>query len=85
MNLGSDRYIQGLLSDKHLIIADQSSRGTRDEKCIKLAELCSQAVDYPKNVSYCFNDTSRAKTNTKGIPVSLDDSPRLLMRNRPDW
>ncbi len=40
-----------------------------DPRCIDLAELCSQAVDYPKN----------------GIPVDIHDSPRLLIRSKPDW
>jgi len=38
---------------------------------LRLAELCSQAVDYPKN----------------GIPVNIDDPPipRTLIRCKPDW
>ncbi|KAI0362487.1 RdRP-domain-containing protein [Trametes cingulata] len=59
----------GLLSDRHLIIADQSKDGTSDPACIELARLCSQAVDYPKN----------------GVPVDIFDSPRLLIREKPDW
>ncbi|KAI0748499.1 RdRP-domain-containing protein [Daedaleopsis nitida] len=61
--------VLGLLSDRHLIIADQSRDGTNDPHCLTLAELCSQAVDYPKN----------------GIPVDIHDSPRLLIRAKPDW
>jgi len=63
--------VLGLLSDRLLVIADQSSEGMRDENCIRLAELCSQAVDYPK----------------QGIPVNLDDNklPRTLIRCKPDW
>ncbi|KAM5531730.1 hypothetical protein V8D89_014579 [Ganoderma adspersum] len=61
--------VLGLLSDRHLIIADQSREGTNDPSCIYLAELCSQAVDYPKN----------------GIPVDIHDSPRFLIRAKPDW
>ncbi|KAI0822735.1 RdRP-domain-containing protein [Trametes gibbosa] len=59
----------GLLSDRHLIISDQSKEGTSDPACIELARLCSQAVDYPKN----------------GVPVDIFDSPRLLIREKPDW
>jgi len=60
----------GLLSDRLLTIADQSPEGMKDEACGRLAELCSQAVDYPK----------------QGIPVILDDSlPRPLIRPKPDW
>ncbi|TBU35633.1 RdRP-domain-containing protein [Dichomitus squalens] len=61
--------VLGLLSDRHLIIADQSREGTNDPACLDLAQLCSQAVDYPKN----------------GIPVDIHDSPRLLIRFKPDW
>jgi RNA-dependent RNA polymerase len=61
--------ILGLLSDKHLTIADQSKYGTSDTHCLKLAELCSQAVDYPKN----------------GIPVDMERVPRFLIPYKPDW
>jgi RNA-dependent RNA polymerase len=63
--------VLGLLSVRHLIIADQSKLGTLDPSCMRLAELCSQAVDYPKN----------------GIPVDIDNPPipRTLIRCKPDW
>ncbi|THH12039.1 hypothetical protein EW146_g7842 [Bondarzewia mesenterica] len=50
---------------------DQSRDGTQDPRCIALAELCSHAVDYPKN----------------GIPVDLDkiNLPRMLIPFKPDW
>ncbi|KAI6002488.1 RNA dependent RNA polymerase-domain-containing protein [Pisolithus orientalis] len=50
----------GLVSDKHITIADESKDGTLDPTCLKLAELHSQAVDYAKN----------------GRKVSVDDLPR---------
>ncbi|RDB21068.1 putative RNA-dependent RNA polymerase 1 [Hypsizygus marmoreus] len=61
----------GLLSDRLLVIADQSKDGMHDENCLWLAELCSQAVDYPK----------------QGIPVDIDNDrlPRTLIRCKPDW
>ncbi|KAL1744025.1 RNA dependent RNA polymerase-domain-containing protein [Schizophyllum fasciatum] len=63
--------VVGLLSDRLLVIADQSKNGIFDEDCFKIAKLCSQAVDYPK----------------QGIPVSLENGnlPRPLMRQKPDW
>nr|GAT54624.1 calcium:hydrogen antiporter [Mycena chlorophos] len=63
--------VLGLLSDRLLIIADQSNWGMHDENCQRLAALCSQAVDYPK----------------QGIPVNLEENPlpRLLLRCKPDW
>ncbi|KAJ7709483.1 RNA dependent RNA polymerase-domain-containing protein [Mycena rosella] len=63
--------VLGLLSDRLLIIADQSTAGMHDDDCKRLAALCSQAVDYPK----------------QGIPVDLDNIrlPRILIRCKPDW
>ncbi|KAG5645067.1 hypothetical protein DXG03_007157 [Asterophora parasitica] len=62
--------VLGLLSDRLLVIADQSKDGMRDESCLMLAQLCSQAVDYPK----------------QGIPVDIDNElPRTLIRCKPDW
>ncbi|KAF7775922.1 hypothetical protein Agabi119p4_4315 [Agaricus bisporus var. burnettii] len=63
--------VLGLLSDRLLMIADQSKLGMNDKDCIRLAELCSQAVDYPKN----------------GIPVDLNKEklPHTLIRCKPDW
>ncbi|KAJ3544083.1 hypothetical protein NMY22_g2912 [Coprinellus aureogranulatus] len=69
--LRTTQAVQGLLSDRLLVIADQSKEGFRDPDCIKLAALCSQAVDYPK----------------QGVPVDLNsfDLPRTLIRCKPDW
>ncbi|KIY50810.1 RdRP-domain-containing protein [Fistulina hepatica ATCC 64428] len=61
--------VLGLLSDRLLVIADQSQEGIFDPDCVKLAEMCSQAVDYPK----------------QGIPVKIDDLPNTLIRCKPDW
>ncbi|KAJ7074173.1 RNA dependent RNA polymerase-domain-containing protein [Mycena amicta] len=67
--------VLGLLSDRLLIIAEPTTHshqhGMHDKDCVKLAALCSQAVDYPK----------------QGIPVDLDQHPlpRLLIRRKPDW
>ncbi|KAF7337989.1 RNA-dependent RNA polymerase [Mycena venus] len=63
--------VLGLLSDRLLVIADQSKEGMYDRDCLHLAELCSQAVDYPK----------------QGIPVDLDKTrlPSRLIRCNPDW
>ncbi|KAA1121944.1 hypothetical protein PGTUg99_003244 [Puccinia graminis f. sp. tritici] len=40
--------IVGMIANKHAIIADQADEGVLDRKCLDLAELHSQAVDYPK-------------------------------------
>lgn len=52
--------ILGVISTRHMMIADQKKNGTLDPDCVKLAELCSQAVDYSKS----------------GNPVSLASLPR---------
>ncbi|KAI8980167.1 RdRP-domain-containing protein [Trametes punicea] len=61
--------VVGLVADQHLMIADQSKDGTFDRDCMKLAILCSQAVDYPKN----------------GVPVDLEKMPHTRIRAKPDW
>jgi RNA-dependent RNA polymerase len=42
-----------------------------DERCMRLAKLCSQAVDYPKN----------------GNPVDINNGnlPKPLIKFKPDW
>ncbi|TFK60639.1 RdRP-domain-containing protein [Pluteus cervinus] len=66
-------YIQsdvlGLLSDRLLMIADQSQEGMLDQRCLQLADLCSQAVDYPK----------------QGIPVKFEKLRTTDIRCKPDW
>ncbi|KAJ3989755.1 RNA dependent RNA polymerase-domain-containing protein [Lentinula detonsa] len=61
----------GILSDRLLVIADQSQKGFFDPDCKKLATLCSQAVDYPK----------------KGVRVDISGNrlPRPIIRAKPDW
>ncbi|KAG2067060.1 RdRP-domain-containing protein, partial [Suillus decipiens] len=61
--------VVGLVSNKHITIADQASDGSFNETCLKLAALHSQAVDYPKN----------------GWKVDIEDIPRSLIPYKPDW
>ncbi|KAI0253578.1 RdRP-domain-containing protein [Lactifluus subvellereus] len=62
--------VMGLLADRHIVIADQSKEGVFDERCMKLAALCSKAVDYAKN----------------GEPVDIyNNLPKLLIKFKPDW
>ncbi|KAH9945450.1 RdRP-domain-containing protein [Epithele typhae] len=62
------KYMQfdvvGLVASQHLKIA-----GVFDERCLELANLCSQAVDYPK----------------QGIPVDTDAMPQAYTKIKPDW
>ncbi|KZT06877.1 RdRP-domain-containing protein [Laetiporus sulphureus 93-53] len=59
----------GIIAINWLIIADQSSQGILDPDCLRLAQLHSDAVDYPKS----------------GNPVPLDRIPQLKFRAKPDW
>ncbi|KAF8267887.1 RNA dependent RNA polymerase-domain-containing protein [Lactarius quietus] len=62
--------VMGVLADRHIIIADQSKDGVFDDRCMKLAELCSKAVDYAKN----------------GTRVELRGNlPKTLTKFKPDW
>jgi len=61
--------VVGIVAINWLIIADQSRDGIFDEDCITLANLHSNAVDYPKS----------------GQPVPLEKIPRVKGKRRPDW
>lgn len=38
----------GMISNRHLLIADQEKDGVFNPKCLKLAQMASTAVDFPK-------------------------------------
>ncbi|KAH9018099.1 RdRP-domain-containing protein [Lactarius pseudohatsudake] len=62
--------VMGMLANRHITIADQSKDGVFDDRCMKLATLCSKAVDYAKN----------------GVPVDIHNNlPKLLIKFKPDW
>ncbi|KAJ2928805.1 hypothetical protein H1R20_g8302, partial [Candolleomyces eurysporus] len=62
--------VLGIIAINWLIIADQSTElGIEDPDCIKLANLHSDAVDYPKS----------------GNPVDPRTIPKLKHRIKPDW
>jgi len=50
-------------------MADQCEKGVKDDRCLRLADLCSHAVDYPK----------------KGNPVNINNAPRRPIPFKPDW
>ncbi|PLW25163.1 hypothetical protein PCANC_25081 [Puccinia coronata f. sp. avenae] len=51
----------GIIATRHLQIADQEYLGTLHPDCLKLAQLHSKAVDYPKT----------------GMPVTIQDLPKV--------
>ncbi|QRW05217.1 RNA-dependent RNA polymerase [Ceratobasidium sp. AG-Ba] len=59
----------GIISSQHLKLADYRPLGVKDEDCLKLAELHSKAVDFPKS----------------GTRVLPSDIPRTSRLPRPDW
>lgn len=77
VSIYSNEYVQfayfsqvlGLVAINWLIIADQSNKSIFDEDCMTLAQLHSDAVDYPKS----------------STPVPLDKIPRLKFKRKPDW
>lgn len=59
----------GIISVQHLKLADYRAQGVKDPDCLKLAELHSRAVDFPKS----------------GTPVAHSELPRSVRMPRPDW
>lgn len=59
----------GIIAITWLVIADQSTQGIFDSDCLKLSDLHSDAVDYPKS----------------GQPVPTQKIPRLKFPAKPDW
>lgn len=51
----------GIIASRHLQLADQQPLGTFHPDCLKLAQLHSKAVDYPKT----------------GVPVSIQELPKV--------
>lgn len=60
----------GIIASAWLTLADQSNAGIFDDDCLTLAELHSDAADYPKS----------------GNPISPREIPRSKLGNvKPDW
>ncbi|KAH9985084.1 RNA dependent RNA polymerase-domain-containing protein [Russula vinacea] len=63
--------VMGLLADRHIVIADQSKDGVFDVRCMKLAKLCSKAIDYA--------------TNGNPVDIYNNNLPKQLIKYKPDW
>ncbi|KAI5122595.1 hypothetical protein M0805_004810 [Coniferiporia weirii] len=59
----------GIIATNWLVIADQSEENIFDIDCLKLAQLHSDAVDYPKT----------------GNAVPMNEIPKLKFTAKPDW
>ncbi|OHF00014.1 RNA-dependent RNA polymerase [Colletotrichum orchidophilum] len=61
--------VLGMIANRHLILADQTPKGTMSDECIKLAELHSTAVDFSK---------TGIPVPQKGIPKAPNFRPDFL-------
>ncbi|KAJ3543427.1 hypothetical protein NMY22_g3147 [Coprinellus aureogranulatus] len=61
--------VVGIVATAWLAIADHSELGIFDEDCFRLAEIHSNAVDYPKS----------------GTSIKHDTIPKPKSRAKPDW
>lgn len=64
-----DPQILGLVAINWLLIADITPEGIFHDDCIKLCQIHSDAVDYPKS----------------GTPVTMNTVPRPKSDLKPDW
>ena len=72
-----DNNLVGLISSRHLLIADQEPEGVYHSKALKCAELQSIIVDFPKTgIKVSKSDLPRA---SRAKPDFLAPGPRLLI------
>ncbi|KAF8542541.1 RNA dependent RNA polymerase-domain-containing protein [Trichophaea hybrida] len=64
-----ENNLLGLISNRHLVIADQKKEGVFHPDCLKLAEMASTAVDFPK---------TGHKVNRKDFPHASLAKPDFL-------
>ena len=69
MPLTNPSQVLGLVAMNWLLIADRSLQSVFDPDCMVLAQLHSDAVDYPKS----------------STPVPHEKIPRLKSKAKPDW
>ncbi|RAL66282.1 hypothetical protein DID88_005953 [Monilinia fructigena] len=73
----------GVISNRHQVYADQNEKGTECYQCLKLAELCSTAVDYSKTgIAADINHPSVPKS-TLWRPDFMAPGPHIKISNRP--
>lgn len=71
----------GLISIRHLIIADQQKEGVNHPDCIKLAQMASTAVDFPKTGVKV--DKSELPRCSPIRPDFLAPGPRMFVKKEP--
>jgi hypothetical protein len=67
-----ENNLLGLISNRHLLIADQEKEGVYHPNCLKLAEMASTAVDFPK-------------TGRKVRPAPSRPVPTPIVTSFPSW
>ncbi|KAM0132168.1 hypothetical protein ACHAP3_006606 [Botrytis cinerea] len=74
----------GVISNRHQVYADQDVMGTECSNCLKLAELCSTAVDYSKTgIPPKLNDPSVPR-HSLWRPDFMAPGPHVKISHRPD-
>jgi hypothetical protein len=69
--------ILGLISTRHLIIADQKEEGVYHPNCLTLAQMASTAVDFPKTGIKV--DKSKLPRCSQVRPDFLAPGPRMFV------
>lgn len=64
----------GIISNLHTALADQSKAGVADEQCLRLAQLFSQAVDFPKTGKIVEVPEDIRRSLTRGFPDFMGKS-----------
>ncbi|PWW73042.1 RdRP-domain-containing protein [Tuber magnatum] len=78
-----ENNLLGMISSRHLITADKKVEGVHHPDCLKLAELASIAVDFPKTgIKASKSDFPKA---TLARPDFMAPGPRILIKKEPGF
>ncbi|RPA97388.1 RdRP-domain-containing protein [Choiromyces venosus 120613-1] len=78
-----ENNLLGMISTRHLITADKKVQGVHHPDCLKLAELASTAVDFPKTgIKVSKSDFPKA---TFSRPDFMAPGPRILIKREPEF
>ncbi|KAG0643426.1 RNA dependent RNA polymerase-domain-containing protein [Tuber brumale] len=78
-----ENNLLGMISSRHLITADKKVEGVHHPDCLKLAELASIAVDFPKTgIKVSRSDFPKA---TFAKPDFMAPGPRILIKREPEF
>ncbi|CUS12437.1 unnamed protein product [Tuber aestivum] len=78
-----ENNLLGMISTRHLITADKKVEGVHHPDCLKLAQLASTAVDFPKTgIKVSKSDFPKA---TLARPDFMAPGPRILIKKGPEF